>query len=51
MGGEAYTIDLANGGEVIEFNSAYTLPADVQSAGEDAIEGISDGSIVTGVSE
>jgi basic membrane protein A len=51
MGGESYTIDLANGGEVIEFNSDYSLPADVQSAGEDAIAGISDGSIVTGVSE
>lgn len=51
MGGESYTIDLANGGEVIEFNSDYSLPADVQSAGEDAIAGISDGSIATGVSE
>ncbi len=50
MGGQSYTIDLSNGGEVIEFNPDYSVPAEVQSAGEDAIAGISDGSIVTGVS-
>jgi basic membrane protein A len=31
-GGETYQINLANGGEVIEFNDAYKLPADVKAA-------------------
>jgi basic membrane lipoprotein Med (substrate-binding protein (PBP1-ABC) superfamily) len=49
LGGQAYAIDLANDGEVIEFNDAYDLPEDVRSAGEEAINGIKDGSITTGV--
>ena len=48
-GGDTYTINLANGGEVIEFNDAYKLPADVKAAGAKAIAGITDGSIKTGV--
>ena len=48
-GGQTYTINLANGGEVIEFNDAYKLPADVKAAGVKAIAGITDGSIKTGV--
>ena len=48
-GGETYEINLANGGEVIEFNDAYNLPADVKAAGDKAIAGITDGSIKTGV--
>ena len=48
LGGEIYTIDLANGGEVIEFNDAFALPADVKQLGEDTIAGIIDGSITTG---
>jgi basic membrane protein A len=48
-GGETYTINLANSGEVIEFNDAYKLPADVKAAGDKAIAGITDGSIKTGV--
>ena len=48
-GGESYEINLANGGEVIEFNDAYKLPADVKAAGDKAIAGITDGSIKTGV--
>jgi len=51
LGGESYTIDLANGGEVIEYNSAYDLPADVKAKGDTAIEGIKNGTITTGVSE
>ena len=47
--GESYEINLANGGEVIEFNDAYKLPADVKAAGEKALAGITDGSIKTGV--
>lgn len=48
-GGESYEINLANDGEVIEFNDAYKLPADVKAAGDKAIAGITDGSIKTGV--
>jgi len=49
LGGEAFDIDLANGGEVIEFNDGFDLPADVKTAGDDAIAGLIDGSIETGV--
>ncbi|MBI4261712.1 MAG: BMP family protein [Actinobacteria bacterium] len=48
LGGESYRIDLANGGEVIEFNDAYGLAADVKAKGEEAIAGLQDGSIQTG---
>lgn len=51
QGGESYTIDLANGGEVIEYNPGFSVPADVQASGDDAIAGIMDGTITTGVSE
>jgi basic membrane protein A len=48
LGGQAFVIDLDNGGEVIEFNDGYDLPDDVKSLGEDTIDGIIDGSISTG---
>ena len=48
LGGEIYVIDLANGGEVIEYNAAFDLPADVRQLAEDTIAGIIDGSISTG---
>ncbi|MDJ0959896.1 MAG: BMP family ABC transporter substrate-binding protein [Acidimicrobiia bacterium] len=48
LGGEIYVVDLENGGEVIEFNDAYDLPADVRQLAEDTIAGIIDGSISTG---
>jgi basic membrane protein A len=51
LGGQTYTIDLENGGEVIEYNSDYNLPAEVKAAGDAAIEGIKSGSIQTGVKE
>ncbi len=51
LGGQTYTIDLENGGEVIEYNSDHGLPADVKAAGDAAIEGIKSGSIQTGVKE
>ncbi|MGZ8754654.1 MAG: BMP family protein, partial [Acidimicrobiia bacterium] len=47
-GGEQFKIDLANGGEVIEYNDAFALPDDVKQLGEDTIAGIIDGSIKTG---
>ena len=48
LGGEIYEINLENGGEVIEYNSAYSLPADVLAKAEAAIAGIADGSMSTG---
>jgi basic membrane protein A len=45
-GGEAYTITLANGGLVMDYNSAYVLPDDVKAAADAAVQGIIDGSIV-----
>ena len=48
LGGEIYVINLENGGEVIEYNDGYDLPADVRQIAEDTIAGIIDGSITTG---
>jgi basic membrane lipoprotein Med (substrate-binding protein (PBP1-ABC) superfamily) len=45
LGGKAFQATLANKGLVIEFNPAYTLPADVKQAAEAAIQGIASGSI------
>jgi basic membrane protein A len=45
LGGKSFTANLANGGEVIEYNSGYSLPAEVKAAGDAAIKGITDGSI------
>jgi basic membrane protein A len=45
-GGTSFVIDLANGGEVMDFNPAYDLPADVKNLALDTVKGIIDGSIV-----
>jgi len=45
LGGEAFAINLANGGEVIELNSGYTLSPDVETLVGQTIEGVIDGSI------
>jgi len=45
LGGKSFAINLANGGEVIEYNPAYTVPAEAQALAEEAIKGIKDGSI------
>jgi basic membrane lipoprotein Med (substrate-binding protein (PBP1-ABC) superfamily) len=50
LGGKSYTIDLANGGEVIEYNGGYSLPSDVKAKADATIAGLKDGSIKTGVS-
>lgn len=44
-GGKSFTINLANGGEVIEFNPAFQLPDEVKAKAEETIKGIVDGSI------
>ena len=46
-GGTSFVIDLANGGEVIEYNPDYELPEDVQALAEETIQGIIDGEITT----
>lgn len=51
LGGQAFAINLANGGEVIAFNPDYALPDDVRAAAEETIQGISDGSIVVPLPE
>ncbi len=45
LGGKSFAINLKNGGEVIEFNPDYKLPADAKALGDKAIQGIIDGSI------
>jgi basic membrane lipoprotein Med (substrate-binding protein (PBP1-ABC) superfamily) len=51
LGGESFAINLANGGEVVEFNPAYNLPADVKTAADNAIQGIIDGTISVPVAQ
>lgn len=48
-GGALDPLTLANGGLTIEFNSEFDLPADVRTAADDAIAGLSDNSIETGI--
>jgi basic membrane lipoprotein Med (substrate-binding protein (PBP1-ABC) superfamily) len=45
LGGKAFSIDLANKGEVVELNPDYKLPDDVKAAAQSAIDGISKGTI------
>jgi len=50
-GGQAYVVTLENEGLLIEFNDAYDLPAEVKTLGEQAIQGIKDGSIKVDVAQ
>ncbi len=36
----SFTINLENGGEVIEYNPDYTVPAEVQTLADDTVQGI-----------
>jgi basic membrane protein A len=45
LGGQSFPINLANGGEVIEYNSDYALPADAMTLADSTVQGIIDGSI------
>jgi basic membrane lipoprotein Med (substrate-binding protein (PBP1-ABC) superfamily) len=45
LGGESFVINLANGGEVIEFNPDSTVAADAQALAQETIQGIIDGTI------
>jgi basic membrane lipoprotein Med (substrate-binding protein (PBP1-ABC) superfamily) len=50
-GGTAYVINLENGGEVMEYNPDFDLPADVKQLAEDTVQGIKDGSITIPIGE
>ncbi|MGD9001447.1 MAG: BMP family protein [Anaerolineae bacterium] len=50
-GGTAYVIDLENGGEVMDYNPDFDLPADVKQMAEDTTQGIIDGSITIPIGE
>lgn len=45
IGGEIFTLNLANGGEVIEYNPDYALPAHAKTLGEATVQGIINGTI------
>lgn len=45
LGGQSFTVNLKNGGEVIEFNPDYALPADAKALADTTIQGIIDGTI------
>ena len=45
LGGQSFKANLSNGGEVIEFNTDYALPADAKALAETTIQGIIDGTI------
>src|SRR3990172_2355596 len=45
LGGQSFKANLANGGEVIEFNPDYALPDDAKALAETTIKGIIDGTI------
>ena len=48
LGGETYTLNLANGGVVIEYNPAYTIESATSAAAGEAIVGIVAGTVSTG---
>jgi basic membrane lipoprotein Med (substrate-binding protein (PBP1-ABC) superfamily) len=50
-GGKAYVITLENGGEVMEYNPEFDLPADVKQLAEETTQGIIDGSITIPIGE
>lgn len=45
LGGQSFVANLANGGEVIEFNPDYQIPADVKTLADETVKGISDGTL------
>ena len=47
LGGEIFALNLANGGLVMEYNDAYGLSADVQSAADEIVAMLSSGALTT----
>jgi basic membrane lipoprotein Med (substrate-binding protein (PBP1-ABC) superfamily) len=48
LGGKSFVIDLANGGEVMEYNADFDLPADVAVLADETIAGITGGAVAIG---
>jgi basic membrane protein A len=48
LGGETYTLTLANGGIVIEYNPGYDLAPGIKEAADAVTAGIIEGSVTTG---
>ncbi len=44
-GGQAFALDLANGGLIVQYNPGFTVPDDVKALADDTIQGIVDGTI------
>ncbi|MCA1899567.1 MAG: BMP family protein [Chloroflexi bacterium] len=45
LGGQSFTANLENGGQVIEFNPDYALPEDVRAVADETVKGIVDGTV------
>ena len=45
LGGQSFTANLGNGGEVMAFNPDLEIPAEVLTAAQEAVQGIIDGTI------
>jgi len=45
LGGQSFKANLANGGEVIEYNPDYALPEDAKALADSTIQGIVDGTV------
>jgi basic membrane lipoprotein Med (substrate-binding protein (PBP1-ABC) superfamily) len=45
LGGASFTINFGNGGEVMQFNPGYALPANVKAKADELIKGITDETI------
>jgi len=45
LGGKSFVITLENGGEVMEYNPDFALPAEVKALADSTVQGIIDGSI------
>lgn len=45
LGGQAFAIDLANGGLQIQYNPGYAVPDEVKTLADETIQGIIDGTI------
>jgi len=45
LGGQSFKANLANGGEVVEFNADYALSDEAKALADSTIKGIVDGSI------
>ena len=44
-GGQAFALDLANGGLVVQYNPGFAMPDDVKALADETIQGIVDGTI------